>query len=134
MATESEPLLLRLQSARSYFDKSRKSWLWLIDFFFYCATLPLLALEDLKQDGDHKLLVGDLGSGHYDMKLKMYCGTELTFDTPLLNMPTSVCTFYMDNTEPRTPAVAVASGSFIYIYRNLRPYFKFTLPSLQVHT
>ena len=91
-----------------------------------------LALEDLNQDGDHKLLVGDLGSGHYDMKLKVYRGTEMTFETPLLNMPTAVSTFYMDNTEPRTPAVAVASGSFIYIYKNLRPYFKFTLPSLHV--
>ena len=66
------------------------------------------------------------------MKLKVYRGTEMTFETPLLNMPTAVSTFYMDNTEPRTPAVAVASGSFIYIYKNLRPYFKFTLPALQV--
>ena len=73
-----------------------------------------------------------MGSGHYDMKLKVYRGTEMTFETPLLNMPAAVCTFYMDNTEPRTPAVAVASGSFIYIFKNLRPYFKFTLPSLQV--
>ena len=31
------------------------------------------------------------------------------------------------------PAVAVASGSYIYIYKNLRPYFKFTLPTLEVN-
>jgi hypothetical protein len=30
------------------------------------------------------------------------------------------------------PAVAVASGSSIFIYKNMRPYFKFTLPSLEV--
>ena len=29
-------------------------------------------------------------------------------------------------------AVAVASGSFIYIFKNMRPYFKFSLPSLEV--
>ena len=32
------------------------------------------ALEDLDRDGDHKLLVGDLGSGQFDMKLKVYRG------------------------------------------------------------
>ena len=37
-------------------------------------------------------------------------------------------------TEPRIPAVAVASGSHIYIYKNMRPYFKFTLPTLEIHS
>ncbi len=39
----------------------------------------------------------------------------------------------MDQTEPRVPAVAVASGAHIYIYKNMRPYFKFTLPTLEIH-
>ena len=30
-------------------------------------------------------------------------------------------------------AVAVASGSYVYVYKNLRPYFKFTLPTLEVN-
>jgi Bardet-Biedl syndrome 1 protein len=30
-------------------------------------------------------------------------------------------------------AIAVASGPFIYVYKNLRPYFKFTLPTLDVN-
>ncbi len=92
----------------------------------------LAVLEDYNQAGDHKLLVGDLGGGHFDMKLKVYRGTELTFEAPLLTMPTAMCSVYVDNTEPRTPAVAVASGSYIYMYKNLRPYFKFTLPDLKV--
>ena len=49
-----------------------------------------------------------------------------------MEMPTGVCTFYMDTTDPRTPAVAVSCGSFIYVFKNLRPYFKFTLPLLEV--
>jgi hypothetical protein len=36
-------------------------------------------------------------------------------------------------TQPLVPAVAVASGSHIYIYKNMRPYFKFTLPTLDIH-
>jgi hypothetical protein len=51
-----------------------------------------------------------------------------------MEMPTGVCTFYMDTTDPRTPAVAVSCGSFIYVFKNLRPYFKFTLPLLEVGT
>ena len=30
-------------------------------------------------------------------------------------------------------AIAVASGPYIYVYKNLRPYFKFTLPPLDLH-
>ena len=33
---------------------------------------------------------------------------------------------------PRKPAVAVASGPYVFIYRNLRPYFKFTLPPVDI--
>ena len=31
-------------------------------------------------------------------------------------------------------AIAVASGPYIYVYKNLRPYFKFTLPTLEVNS
>ena len=92
-----------------------------------------MALEDLNNDGEYKLLVGDLGTGRSNIKLKMYEGTQLKFETPLLDLPTGICTFYMDTTIPRTPAIAVASGSFVYIYKNLRPYFKFTLPGLDLN-
>ena len=33
---------------------------------------------------------------------------------------------------PRTPSLAVAAGVHVYIYRNLRPYYKFTVPNLDV--
>ncbi|KAL5473056.1 hypothetical protein EMCRGX_G027497 [Ephydatia muelleri] len=92
-----------------------------------------MALEDLNNDGEYKLLVGDLGTGQSSIKLKMYEGTQLKFETPLLDLPTGICTFYMDTTIPRTPAIAVASGPFVYIYKNLRPYFKFTLPGLDLN-
>ena len=41
--------------------------------------LMYTALEDLANDGDHKLLVGDLGSGQYDMKLKVFKGKNLMY-------------------------------------------------------
>ena len=39
---------------------------------------------------------------------------------------------YIDVQQPRTPSIAVAAGPSVYIYRNLRPYFKFTLPAMEI--
>lgn len=38
----------------------------------------------------------------------------------------------MDNLNPRVPAIGVASGSSIYVYKNLRPSFQFNLPPVDV--
>ena len=92
-----------------------------------------ISLADLNADGDYKLLVADLGTGSYDMKLKVFKGTSLFTESSIIDLPTALVAFYMDTNDPRTPAVAVASGPFIYIYKNLRPYFKFTLPPLDVN-
>ncbi len=54
-------------------------------------------------------------------------------ENTIIDLPTGVVAFHMDQTEPLIPAVAVASGSHIYIYKNMRPYFKFTLPTLDIH-
>ena len=62
----------------------------------------------------------------------MFRGTQLVSENTLLDLPTGVVAFHMDTTEPRVPAIAVASGAYIYIYKNLRPYFKFTLPTLEI--
>ncbi len=45
--------------------------------------------------------------------------------------------FYVPSTyllisAPSSSAIAVASGPYIYVYKNLRPYFKFTLPTLNI--
>ena len=68
-----------------------------------------------------------------DKRLKIFKGTSCISELPLLDAPTALCTFYTDaHSRPRTPAVAVACGSYVFIYRNLRPYFKFTLPAVDV--
>ncbi|XP_030424498.1 Bardet-Biedl syndrome 1 protein isoform X3 [Gopherus evgoodei] len=92
-----------------------------------------IALADLHGDGEYKLVVGDLGMAGHTMKLKVYRGTGLASESTLLDLPSAVSTFLMDQNEPRTPAVAVASGPFVYVYKNLRPYFKFTLPPLDAN-
>ncbi|XP_054846333.1 Bardet-Biedl syndrome 1 protein [Eublepharis macularius] len=96
--------------------------------FSSCVTLA-----DLHGDGEYKLVVGDLGTSWHDMKLKVYRGTDLLSENALPDMPASVAAFLMEQHEPRTPAVAVASGPFVYVYKNLRPYFKFTLPPMEIN-
>eukprot|EP00937_MAST-01D_sp_MAST-1D-sp2_P000085 g85.t1 len=82
-----------------------------------------MQLADVSGDGDAKLLVADA-----DRKLKIFKGTSMLSEHLLLDVPVALCAFYTDASEPRIPAVAVAAGPHVFIYRNLRPYFKFKLP------
>lgn len=84
-------------------------------------------LADLSGDGDAKLLVADA-----DRKLKVFKGTALCSEHLLLDVPVAMCAFYSDRAEPRTPSVAVAAGPFVFIYRNLRPYYKVKLPHIDI--
>ena len=84
-----------------------------------------LRLVDLSGDGDFRLLAADL-----DRKLKVFRGTGVSSVHPLLDQPVAAAVFYPDAAVPRTPAVAVAAGANVFIYRNLRPYLKFSLPQV----
>ena len=89
--------------------------------------LPCVRLADLNATGEYLLLVADA-----DKKLKVYKGTSLASEHALLDVPSALATFYTDLNKPATPSVAVAAGSYIFIYRNLRPYYKFTLPPVDI--
>lgn len=64
---------------------------------------------------------------------QVYKGTSVIQENSLLDLPMGICTFYMDTNEPRTAGVAVASGPYLYVYKNMKPYYKFTLPLLTVN-
>lgn len=89
-----------------------------------------LALADLHGDGEYKLVVGDLGPGGQQPRLKVFKGPTVLSESPLPALPAAAATFLMEQHEPRTPALALASGPCVYVYKNLRPYFKFSLPDL----
>ena len=85
------------------------------------------ALLDLDGSGEHSLLCAD-----YDDKLRVFSGTRQRSEHPLVDCPVAVCGFYMDEKKPRVPAVGVASGPHVFVYRNLRPFFKFTAPPVEL--
>uniref|UniRef100_G3W555 Bardet-Biedl syndrome 1 n=1 Tax=Sarcophilus harrisii TaxID=9305 RepID=G3W555_SARHA len=89
-----------------------------------------LALADLHGDGEYKLVVGDLGANGRHPRLKVLKGPSVLTESPLPTLPSAAAAFLMEPHEPRTPALALASGPCVYVYKNLRPYFKFSLPPL----
>lgn len=86
-----------------------------------------LRFADLDADGDYHLLCGTL-----EKSLKIYRGMSVLSKHVLLGIPVSVVSLFTDGLSP-TPSVAVASGPYVFIYRNLRPYFKFTIPQTDIH-
>uniref|UniRef100_A0A3B3U078 Bardet-Biedl syndrome 1 n=1 Tax=Poecilia latipinna TaxID=48699 RepID=A0A3B3U078_9TELE len=127
----------RLKNSSSSSDPRVKWGNWLDAHYDPVAGLytfsSCIDLADLSGDRESRLVVGDLGTGSSGMKLKVYRGTALISENSLLDLPAGLVAFFMDLHEPRIPAVAVASGPCIYVYKNLRPYFKFTLPSLDIN-
>ncbi|GIL48849.1 hypothetical protein Vafri_5272 [Volvox africanus] len=93
------------------------------------AYTPCVHTCNLFGDGDNRLVIAD-----EDRKLKVWKGTQKASEHQLLDTPVAICSFISDNSQPRLPALAVAAGSHIYVYRNLRPYSKFMLPPENVNT
>lgn len=91
------------------------------------ARSDCVCLCDVFGDFDKRLVVVD-GS---QKKLKLWKGTTLEAELKLVDNPVALCSVYGDNSKRRIPALCVAAGPHIYIYRNLRAYYKFTLPDLE---
>ncbi|KAG5453426.1 Bardet-Biedl syndrome 1 protein [Clonorchis sinensis] len=68
------------------------------------------------------------------LKLKIYSGTELKQEIRLIDPPCGMCTFSVRIGDSTIQDLAVAAGPHIYIYRKLKPYFRITLPPLEVDT
>ncbi|QDZ20277.1 Bardet-Biedl syndrome 1-like protein [Chloropicon primus] len=90
------------------------------------ARSDCICLCDVFGDHDKRLVVVDASQ----KKLKLWKGTTLEAELKLVDNPVALCSVYGDNSKKRIPALCVAAGPHIYIYRNLRAYYKFTLPDL----
>lgn len=93
-----------------------------------------ICFADLNGDGEIKLIIADLGTGMHNMKLNIYRGTSLQSQISLVDVPAGIVTFYMESSESgQSPAIAVASGSFLYVYKNLKPFYRFQLPAIDIN-
>ncbi|XP_003740934.1 Bardet-Biedl syndrome 1 protein [Galendromus occidentalis] len=119
----SEPVLQADRWLTAYHDR----------FAGFNTVTPNICSADLFADGDNKLLIADMGAEWgKNMQLRVYKGTSLLSEHTLVDLPLAIAPFYMNLPGPKTPAIAVASGSSIYVYRNMRPFYKYTLPALKV--
>ncbi|KAL6730896.1 hypothetical protein Aduo_001819 [Ancylostoma duodenale] len=112
--------------------------------FFNCACL-----SDMYGDGDTKLVAAHVGSSKFNMRLKVYKGVTVVGESALADMPTAVVSFYNEKVHVRfvdlsinlniysfkitLPAIGVASGSYIRIYKNLKPFYQYNIPSAPIH-
>jgi len=93
------------------------------------AYTSCVRFADVQGNGDYHLLVATVNS-----ELKIYRGVHLIGKHMLLGVPVSITALYIDDhSEKPTLSVAVASGPYVFIYRNLRPFFKFTIPVVELH-
>ena len=87
-----------------------------------------IALGDLMSDGDNRLIIADL-----NCNLKVFNGNILQNDTKLQFSPIAIAFFHsLDaNTKNLIPYLAIAGGSYIFIYKNLKGTFKFSIPNIE---
>ncbi|KAK6729924.1 hypothetical protein RB195_006773 [Necator americanus] len=67
----------------------------------------------------------------FNMRLKVFKGVTVVGESALADLPTAVVSFY--NEKISLPAIGVASGSYIRIYKNLKPFYQYNIPSAPVH-
>ncbi|VDN02939.1 unnamed protein product [Thelazia callipaeda] len=92
-----------------------------------------VCLADLQGDGEYKLIICDFGTEKYQIKLKVFRAVQLIDENTLSDLPASLVSFYNDYAQPSKPSLAIACGSAILIYKNLKPFYKFIPPSLAVN-
>lgn len=92
-----------------------------------------ITFGDFCTDGEMRLAIADLGNGQTNVKLNIYHGTQLFQQIALINVPAGVVSFYQDGVGTTVPALAVAAGQFLFVYKNLKPFYKFQLPFTEVN-
>lgn len=84
-----------------------------------------MCLADLKNEADSNFIIGDLKK-----RLRVYKSTSIAWESILIEVPCAVTVYYPELNSP--PNLAIAAGNSIYIYKNSRPFFKFTLPPIEI--
>jgi Bardet-Biedl syndrome 1 protein len=62
-----------------------------------------IELSDIFSDGDYKLILANYSQNKSEIKLKVFKGASLIKENNLVDTPTAIISFYMDNLQPRVP-------------------------------
>jgi hypothetical protein len=112
-------------------EKPKEKSPWIAAWTDQVAGLQLLPslmhFADLKDDGDHKLIVAD----HKTNRLKVYMGTSTLYSAELKAKPSCLTTFIETNKKPALPVIAVACENTLYFFKEFNAYQKFELPNVE---
>lgn len=64
---------------------------------------------------------------------QVWKGTQKASELKLQDVPVALCALLLDSQGPRVPTVTVAAGPHVYMFQNMRPFYKFTLPAAGTH-
>ncbi|VDO39820.1 unnamed protein product [Onchocerca flexuosa] len=92
-----------------------------------------VCLADLHADGDYKLVIGDFGTEKYGIRLKIFKGFQVIVDNLLSDLPSALISFNNENVQPNPSSLALACETTILIYKNLKPFYKFATPPLEIN-
>ncbi|GMT31133.1 hypothetical protein PFISCL1PPCAC_22431, partial [Pristionchus fissidentatus] len=85
-----------------------------------------VSLADYSGDGEIKLIVADLGTSRYEMKMKVFKALTKIGETTLIDSAIAIMAF--NNEQKPTYTMGVACGNSLFVYRALRPFYKFEIP------
>ncbi len=110
--------------------REKKFWLpaWTDPMAGLSSYGNCIRFADLEGDGNYCLLCAT-----QDKKLKIFRDMSTFFDSMLLGAPVALVPLYTDAENLDKPSIAIAAGPYVFIYRHLRPYFKFTVPPVDVN-
>lgn len=66
-------------------------------------------------------------------KIRVFKGADEVTHQSVSEVPSSVVGFYTENSEKKSAALAIGAGSSVFIFKNMRPHFKFCLPQINSH-
>ncbi|XP_034948798.1 protein dispatched [Chelonus insularis] len=93
-----------------------------------------LEMIDITGDGQARLICIDIPPESTESsKIRVFKGGEQINEIPVLEPPCGVVGFYTENNELRSAVVAVGSAASVFIYKNMKPHFKYNLPCLDAH-
>ncbi|KAF1769658.1 hypothetical protein GCK72_001475 [Caenorhabditis remanei] len=114
--------------ARSMEENSRK---WTAPVLMksgevFCPS-TCVTLGPIYNESESKLIIGTGGHRGMNMKLRVFKDVDQDEECTLAESPTAIMHFV--NEARAVPTIAVAAGSSLLVYKNMKPFYKFTVPS-----
>eukprot|EP01013_Petalomonas_cantuscygni_P004599 TRINITY_DN1499_c0_g1_i2.p1 TRINITY_DN1499_c0_g1~~TRINITY_DN1499_c0_g1_i2.p1 ORF type:complete len:615 (+),score=148.63 TRINITY_DN1499_c0_g1_i2:68-1846(+) len=108
--------------------KPKPIWLdgWNDPFAGVSCWSQTMVTGDFSGNNDFRLVVADECK-----KVKIFGDTAMVDQLQFAGLPTAVISWYA-SLKDRIPLLAVATGPYLYLYHNLRPHWKFTLPPMPI--